>query len=565
MLEVSNTLPVLSAVCALLACPPAVAQADCSDLVLRPSASVPGDAYGYDFNGHVVALDASRALVGAPHDALSVSSGGAAYLFEEAAGQWSSGERLAPLAPRALERFGTSVAIEGDRAVVGAPGPPSAAGLAGRVLVFERSAAGWREVAELTPQDGVPDDRFGLSVALAGDRIVVGAPNAGLGSDLHRGAAYVFARGGSGWAQVARLAQETPESYDAFGTAVALAGGRAVVRCPEDRHTPSERRGAAYVFEDIGGAWARTARLTGDAPHTTLGRAVALSGDTIVAGAPFGTVGFGGPYPGGAYVWELIGGAWIRAAYLHPTPGNDRFGDAVALDGDDLVVAAPTALAAPFGGGRVHLYRRGANGWDEVSERTAYDADHFGNSLAMANGRLLAADQAYLGASTSGRAHLIPFAGFEVEPFCFCTASGCHNSDATAGCANGTGAGCRLTACGTTSVSRDDLVLTAENAGPNTFGMYFMGRDATAPVFFGNGRRCIDDPVQLLRFPPRPAGSAGSVHEGPGIAAFTEAAFPAFGHAMVGQRWNFQLWYRDGGACGTGYNVSNALGVTFTP
>ena len=119
--------------------------------------------------------------------------------------------------------------------------------------------------------------------------------------------------------------------------------------------------------------------------------------------------------------------------------------------------------------------------------------------------------------------------------------------------------------CGTTSLSRDDLLLTASNTGPNAFGLFVMGRTATAPSFFGNGRLCVSDPVALLRYPLRNGGAAGVIEEGPGIGAFSANTFPPFGQLMAGSTWNFQLWYRDTGACFAGFNVSNAVGVTFAP
>jgi len=243
----------------------------------------------------------------------------------------------------------------------------------------------------------------------------------------------------------------------------------------------------------------------------------------------------------------------------------DNFGTSVTLEADTLAIGAPTGLYSPFGEGRVHLYRREAAGWAPITERTGYGASRYGNSVAVDGGRLLISEAASGAVAGSGRAHVVPSAGFEVDPFCFCTEAGCHNVDTTAGCVNATGASCRLTACGTTSVSRDDLVLTATNTGAHSFGLFFMGRTATPLQFFGNGRRCVDDPVQILRFPARPSGAAGIVHEGPGLVAYTTSTFPAFAQVMVGQRWNFQLWYRDSGACLRGYNVPNALGVTFTP
>jgi hypothetical protein len=150
------------------------------------------------------------------------------------------------------------------------------------------------------------------------------------------------------------------------------------------------------------------------------------------------------------------------------------------------------------------------------------------------------------------------------KPFCFCgSGAPCGNNDPSAGCANSAGAGSRLRADGTDSVSADDLMLTASQIPANKFGIVFMGMTQIAAAPFGDGQRCVGG--MLFRFPVRNSGGAGVVVEGP-IVGHANANFPPAGQIQAGSTWNFQFWYRDpGGPCNAGFNLSNAVAVAFTP
>ncbi len=150
-------------------------------------------------------------------------------------------------------------------------------------------------------------------------------------------------------------------------------------------------------------------------------------------------------------------------------------------------------------------------------------------------------------------------------PYCFCPNGGiCFNPDANAGCMNSTGAGALLSATGTTSVGADNLVLTTTSLPPFQFNLYFMGPNPVN-VLFGDGIRCVGG--NIVRFnPPTNSGAGGTSSLGPGIVAFSIANFTPVHWITSGQTWRFQNWYRDPfGPCGTGFNLSNAIAVTFTP
>jgi len=157
-----------------------------------------------------------------------------------------------------------------------------------------------------------------------------------------------------------------------------------------------------------------------------------------------------------------------------------------------------------------------------------------------------------------------------VSAYCFGTGCPCGNDDATGGCANSSGAGGLLDATGSTSTTSDDLRLVATRLPLGTFGVLYAGTSTTqAP--FGDGFRCVQPGppgspagTGFLRFPIRHSGTNGSIQEGPGIAAWSISAPGGFGAILPGSVWHFQAYYRNPtGPCGQGWNLTNALSVTF--
>ncbi len=151
--------------------------------------------------------------------------------------------------------------------------------------------------------------------------------------------------------------------------------------------------------------------------------------------------------------------------------------------------------------------------------------------------------------------------------FCTChegLADPCAVPDSSAGCVNSTGVGATLLASGSASVLADDLVLTVENLSPGQFGIVFMGGGQTS-IPFGDGLRCVSPgPKAISRFPAKQSDSTGSYSEGPGIVAYANLKFDPSLHPVAGCTYYFQGWYRDaGGPCGSSFNLTNGLGVTF--
>lgn len=150
--------------------------------------------------------------------------------------------------------------------------------------------------------------------------------------------------------------------------------------------------------------------------------------------------------------------------------------------------------------------------------------------------------------------------------YCYGVGCPCANDDPTAGCANNTGVGARLRASGSASVTADDLFLTVSSMPNGQFGRFYMGAGA-ANAPFGNGLLCAGSGgYGQFRFDLFFTGQTGFASLGLGVVDHSEQNFGATGQIFPGQTWLFQAWFRDpGGPCGSSFNTSNGLMVTFQP
>jgi outer membrane protein assembly factor BamB len=360
------------------------------------------DAAANDRFGYSVATNGDTLVVGAygkdwqpggPPIFASISRG-AAYIFERNQGgaeNWGQVKKLTASDAAANDRFGWSVAIDGDTVVVGALVKDSNTGAA---YIFKRNQGGaenWGQVKKLTASDAAANSLFGSSVSINADTVAVGAYGSVPGSSyVSVGAAYIFERNQGGtenWGQVQKLTASDPANYAYFGYSVSINGDTLVVGAYGK--TP----GAAYIFErNQGGAehWGQVKRLTASdaVGGDQFGISVAIDGDTLAVGANHGNRGTSGA----VYIFERNqGGAanWGQVQELTASDANllDEFGISVAVDGDTMVVGAWARNLLT--GGAAYIFERNHNsvaGWVEVQKLTASDVaahDQFGSSVGI--------------------------------------------------------------------------------------------------------------------------------------------------------------------------------------
>lgn len=303
--------------------------------------------------GEAVAVDGERVVVGAPD--VGGSSAGKAYVFERN-GTWSedailqSGEINDLLSP---SRFGASVDVSGDTIAVGAPNRDCTnifLTSCGHVYVFDTDGNSWSRSENWTQTRKRDTDYFGAAVALSGDTLVAGGPG--------RPGVYVFERSGATWSGGAQLLPGGVVVSDEFGGSVALTPLRLLVGAPGD----NSRRGAAYLYEraNAGDAFSLAESLFASdaAAGAQFGAAVAVEGDGLLVGAPT-EPGDGSPAdPGAVYAFDLDG-SWQESKLLSSDPQQDElFGASVALSVDHALLGAPGDSDPATGSGRVQVQSR---------------------------------------------------------------------------------------------------------------------------------------------------------------------------------------------------------------
>ena len=323
-----------------------------------------------DHFGNSVALWEDTLVVGAVHEDSaspgvngeanndSLEDSGAAYVFVRHGNVWSQEAYLKSDAPASNEFFGVSVAIRGDTVAVGATHSSpwgNTAGHSGKVFVFVRNAGKWTRKSVLSGGNGDDADQFGSSLALSEDALFVGAMYESSGA-RQSGAVYVFPRTASGFGTPVKLKATTPKVEEVMGWSVAVDGDTLLAGAPEDSGTNTGfgGAGAAYVFVRRNGTWSQQQRLVTPSPGegTSFGLSVSVRGELAAVGAPRADLLRTRP-PGEVYLFERTGDKWNVTDMLTATNARDSdfFGSAVYLAGESLVVGANGDASATRGVG----------------------------------------------------------------------------------------------------------------------------------------------------------------------------------------------------------------------
>jgi FG-GAP repeat protein/putative Ig domain-containing protein len=342
-------------------------------------------AYGAanDYFGDPVAICGDTVVVGASNNEIGGNyAQGSVNVFVRGGATWTHQQRLTADDGAAWDTFGASVAISGDTVIVGAVwASPGGNFEQGAAYVFTRNGATWTQQQKLTASDGAAGDYFGV-VAVSGDTAVIGAPGQDIGGNLYQGAAYVFTRSGATWTQQQKLTASDGAAYEYFGSSVAISGDTVLIGAAWDDIGGNADQGSAYVFTRSGATWTQQEKLTAsDGAAGDYFGVVAISGDTVLIGAPFDDTG-GNTGQGSAYVFERSGATWTQQQRLTASDGasNDRFGISVAISGDTVVVGAGGSQEAAY------VFERGGETWTERQILTASDGaayDDFASSVAI--------------------------------------------------------------------------------------------------------------------------------------------------------------------------------------
>jgi len=309
-----------------------------------------GAAAGDNF-GSSVAIDGDTIVVGAPQDDVNVGSPfhGSAHVFTRAPGGWDAGVELLPLdTDTAYENYGISVDIDNGFIVVGVAFDNDKGTASGSAYVYELAAGVWQKAGKLLPPSTENNQNFGWSVAIDMDMdtIVIGAPH---WTDSGVGSAYVFTRSDS-WVNPtsSKLPETDNLTADQFGWSVSVSGNIAVVGANMDDDAGNGNdSGSITVFDRSSGDWINQGKLlaSNGEQNDRFGSDVATNGEAVIAGA-FQNGSFN---RGSFYTFSNPGSGWAEDGVIWPASSAQdvstvqQFGTSVALDGGMLIVGAPTS------------------------------------------------------------------------------------------------------------------------------------------------------------------------------------------------------------------------------
>jgi len=351
--------------------------------VLTASDTTAGDLFGLS-----VGISGETIVVGAP---FAVINGdirrGAAYVFVRSGTSWIEQQKLTAPDGRANDQFGIAVTISGETLAIGAPVDESAGSQNRGVYIFTRSGSVWTLEQKINPDDGQNDDRFSGAISLDGDNILIAASNQNIGTNRDQGAVYHFARIGTNWSQQRKLTASDGAEDDFFGSAVAIDGGISIAGAWHDDIGANINQGSVYIF-DCGRSAQQQLTATDGAAFDRFGSAVAVSGDSVVVGVP-SKIEPGGASQGAAYVFVRSGAGWIQQAKLKADPPRNgaEFGSAVDISGNTIVVGAWRETVAPNDTqGAAYVFVRSGTVWTQQARLLASDGafnDQFGSAVAI--------------------------------------------------------------------------------------------------------------------------------------------------------------------------------------
>lgn len=375
---------------------------------------MPGEGTAGDTYGRSVATDGVRVVVGAPRLGSPTARAGYADVYLLGVSGPVLEARLVGAAG-VRDHLGVSVALAGEILAVGAPYSFSASSPPGEVHVLSRVDGAWQPESTLVPPDGTHGNLFGFAIALDETRLYVGAPFHSVQGYESSGAVYVYERPQphAPHALVAKLTPAAPQFMGHFGWQLAARGELVAIGSPR-ASVAGPYSGAVHLFERgvaPGCPWLERATLVGsDSGHQhRFGHDLALAGGLLAVGAPWADQGRGAAYlfePDADGVWQEVARLGVEA-----TGSNDAFGSSVAITGPAVAVGAsgsdePGAADA----GSVSVFQREGQAWhftDRLSAAGAQADEGFGSALAVRHSTLVVgAPLAREGGAQTGAAFL---------------------------------------------------------------------------------------------------------------------------------------------------------------
>ncbi len=363
---------------------------------LRALDAETGDAFGRN-----VSISGDYAIIGSPQSDDNGSNSGSAYIFKnDENGSFTQIAKLISSDATAGDGFGNSVSISSEYAIIGAEADDDSGLSSGSVYVFKKNNLGnFIESEKLLASDAAIGDRFGKSVAIDEDFIIIGAYSANTNSIQETGSAYIFKKDSSGnFIQKSKLLASDATSSDAFGWSVDISGNFAIVGAYKSDGDIAYS-GSAYLFENDGNDnfMQKNKLIAFDAvSEDQFAYSVAIDGNYIVIGARYDKHTTGS-YAGSAYVFENdSSGNFIFNTKLvaSDSAAVDYFGISVAVSGESIVIGAYGDDGNGSYAGSAYIFKNdGLGSFNEVNKLTAANTTFFGFSVDISGNYIISGSQ----------------------------------------------------------------------------------------------------------------------------------------------------------------------------
>jgi len=321
------------------------------------------DALSGDVFGSSVAISGDYVIIGAPQKFVGTNDRqGKAYIFKRSGSTWAEEAGLTASDGTAFDFFGKTVAISGDYAIIGASDKKIGANFfQGKVYIFKRTGTTWAQQAGITPADAAADDKFGQSVSLSGDYAIISADEKTIAGNNRQGKVYIFKRSGTNWTEQAGLLASDATANDRFGKSVSISGNYAIVGASNKTVGTLIGQGKVYVFKRNNTNWIQEAGFTSldSAALFGFGQSVSISGDHAVVSCAGGLPSSGSAiFNGDAFLFKRSGTNWFQQATFSSGVG---FGNScVSISGNDIIIG-DERVWGPTGSsnvGRVFFYMK---------------------------------------------------------------------------------------------------------------------------------------------------------------------------------------------------------------
>ncbi|MDP8210623.1 MAG: PKD domain-containing protein, partial [Candidatus Stygibacter australis] len=372
---------------------------DLLDILLPEIKLIASDGTVNDKFGGSVSISGDNVLIGAYWDDDNGSNSGSAYIYNYDGTSWVEQQKLTASDGDTGDRFGATVSISGDYALIGAYFDDDNGDNSGSLYVYHYNGTSWVEQQKLTPSDGYAGDYFGHFVSISGDYALIGA--SGDNDNGNRtGSAYIYYYNGAEWVEQQKITASDGNEWDEFGDKVSISGDFALIGANKDDDYGS-CSGSAYIFHYNGTEWVEQQKLTASDSDVDdhFGNSVSISGDHALIGA-WGDDDHG-DWSGSAYIYNYNGAEWVEQQKLTASNGDesDRFGCSVSLLEDYILIGASWDEDNGNYSGSAYIFHYNGAEWVEQQKITASDGgveDWFGGHVSLSG------DYALVGASGDG-------------------------------------------------------------------------------------------------------------------------------------------------------------------